>query len=156
MCGENNTTDAIYSQGAGSSPRVRGKQHPQDPQQPHRRLIPACAGKTLAAASNVTARAAHPRVCGENHVRGRVGREEHGSSPRVRGKLMVRYGWSDPDRFIPACAGKTDTSEYFTACSGVHPRVCGENVSALSTGDPGDGSSPRVRGKPRPSALWLT
>ena len=51
------------------------------------------------------------------------------------------------DRLIPACAGKTTTSQAHTVANSAHPRVCGENGSSSTPSTPRAGSSPRVRGK---------
>ena len=87
-------------------------------------------------------------MCGENlHGVGEV-RPPFGSSPRVRGKRPGRARWPIRRRLIPACAGKTRTWPCSTRYGRAHPRVCGENVWAPQAGDPDEGSSPRVRGKP--------
>ena len=52
-----------------------------------------------------------------------------------------------PERITPACAGKT--KRYGTARDSYkdHPRVCGENGTALLANLLTQGSPPRVRGK---------
>ena len=50
-----------------------------------------------------------------------------GSSPRVRGKLGARHRRRLGAGFIPACAGKTMTTQILGPATRVHPRVCGEN-----------------------------
>ena len=72
VCGENDTITARKMHQDGSSPRVRGKQHPNPTRQQRRRLIPACAGKTLQRRSSQGRTWAHPRVCGENAERSGV------------------------------------------------------------------------------------
>ena len=47
---------------------------------------------------------------------------------------------------IPACAGSTRRSWSSTACSGDHPRMCGEHSSARMAPSAAGGSSPHVRG----------
>ena len=72
---------------------------------------------------------------------------DNGSSPRVRGKrregglAVLRVG------LIPACAGKTWTHVLRPPAATAHPRVCGENARPAHARPPGEGSSPRVRGK---------
>ena len=147
VCGENvRRTRGVWEVG-GSSPRVRGKRLPRLQQERLVGLIPACAGKTSEKGLSGTTRQAHPRVCGENRPRLRRWTHEHGSSPRVRGKLDVLRGQRPRPGLIPACAGKTWTPDSLAAGSGAHPRVCGENVSALGNLGSLLGSSPRVRGK---------
>ena len=71
-----------------------------------------------------------------------------GSSPRVRGKQQLTDGIVGRGGLIPACAGKTTKNDGRISPSRAHPRVCGENVSFRVSGAIGQGSSPRVRGKP--------
>ena len=51
-----------------------------------------------------------------------------------------------PIRFIPACAGNRRSSSSIRSTSSVHPRVCGEQSTAVRDVLEGAGSSPRVRG----------
>ena len=92
---------------AGSSPRVRGKHAGIAFFAWVYGLIPACAGKTVLAATADHTQRAHPRVCGENRASVARAVAVAGSSPRVRGKLSL----FDPEipnvGLIPACAGKT-------------------------------------------------
>ena len=111
----------------GSSPRVRGKYDPGETWCPAPRFIPACAGKMLLRATWRWMPTVHPRVCGENWIRG-------SSTP-----------WSV--RFIPACAGKIFSTSSNMGFEPVHPRVCGENGWSRQSLGEGYGSSPRVRGK---------
>ena len=66
VCGENSGRHSIPIERRGSSPRVRGKHRRPAPTAFHRRLIPACAGKTAPAVTTSADGSAHPRVCGEN------------------------------------------------------------------------------------------
>ena len=134
----------------GSSPRVRGKPVPLLRAAAVRGLIPACAGKTRWTAWSSTAAAAHPRVCGENGPAPGLVPRVVGSSPRVRGKRRDHGPLRRPTRLIPACAGKTLLEAFDRVAAGAHPRVCGENFLAFGTDVWTAGSSPRVRGKPRP------
>ena len=148
VCGENLDPAPVSGGRGGSSPRVRGK-HVIDRQAERvGRLIPACAGKTSTASARSVHRSAHPRVCGENDLAAPVGPFDAGSSPRVRGKPAPGRARRDMEGLIPACAGKTSRSATRLTSPRAHPRVCGENVWAPQAGDPDEGSSPRVRGKP--------
>ena len=71
----------------GSSPRGRGKPRSSGPFHDGSRLIPAWAGKTPEPPPPVHMVTAHPRVGGENRVRGHGPQDRRGSSPRGRGKL---------------------------------------------------------------------
>ena len=113
-------------------------------------LIPACAGKTPNRPTRPRRDKAHPRVCGENGLTQAPLADGVGSSPRVRGKRTHVVRLEEFAGLIPACAGKTAGIPYSTWLSEPHPRVCGENIDALTKGMMEKGSSPRVRGKPNP------
>ena len=66
VCGENSNLRCLIFVESGSSPRVRGKLHRPTRKGQTPGLIPACAGKTPAPGSVLSATRAHPRVCGEN------------------------------------------------------------------------------------------
>ena len=107
VCGENRDTQTNGGTVQGSSPRVRGKRSTISVPGSLTRLIPACAGKTVAPVALLPPSGAHPRVCGENYLAaGDVGRHL-GSSPRVRGKQRARFIRDRACGLIPACAGKT-------------------------------------------------
>ena len=107
VCGENHWSSEGLTPTGGSSPRVRGKPEPGHIHLDVRGLIPACAGKTPMQALALARFSAHPRVCGENALPGPVGRDDDGSSPRVRGKPALGHTQTYDKRLIPACAGKT-------------------------------------------------
>ena len=90
VCGENLVTAVVKISRVGSSPRVRGKPLGYLRAVIRRGLIPACAGKTTSEDVHYTVNGAHPRVCGENLSSDRNGLDLGGSSPRVRGKQLVR------------------------------------------------------------------
>ena len=94
---------------------------------------------------------AHPRVGGENAFAGHMPRRSRGSSPRGRGKHRLHHVEPLPVGLIPAWAGKTGHSRQGTTRGRAHPRVGGENPSTQADGSVLSGSSPRGRGKPRPS-----
>ena len=147
VCGENELMNFTAATLSGSSPRVRGKLVEGRSERGFPRLIPACAGKTLAAVGVRAIHRAHPRVCGENPTF--TGEIVHlpGSSPRVRGKQARLARLRLLRRLIPACAGKTCRPSVAIRRRSAHPRVCGENVVGEFEEVSGAGSSPRVRGK---------
>ena len=107
VCGEHTGADVMGFFNCGSSPRVRGTPISQKKAGQRCRFIPACAGNTLRPASDKGGSPVHPRVCGE-HVLANTGAFQlPGSSPRVRGTLLVSVSVSVWARFIPACAGNT-------------------------------------------------
>ena len=68
VCGENKIAHDFMREMGGSSPRVRGKHNIRATVAALRRLIPACAGKTIPFARTCAKSWAHPRVCGENRA----------------------------------------------------------------------------------------
>ena len=148
VCGENIAPAPSKPSAKGSSPRVRGKLGEAFIPVLTKGLIPACAGKTLPARLRRGVAPAHPRVCGENS--GEISGELSGtgSSPRVRGKPLMRSPRYVLTGLIPACAGKTPSPALNTSPWRAHPRVCGENPLARFPQPAMSGSSPRVRGKP--------
>ena len=149
VCGENRTTGHSFTGDSGSSPRVRGKLHITGLVVQSRRLIPACAGKTVGLTTNYYLHQAHPRVCGENKNIARGFGSMKGSSPRVRGKRPPDARELTSHGLIPACAGKTSPLRTLMRGMRAHPRVCGENLHAVQRPARVQGSSPRVRGKRR-------
>ena len=137
---------------AGSSPRVRGTQSDHRGRVFRDRFIPACAGNTEPRVPASIDGAVHPRVCGEHPQSGATFSSYRGSSPRVRGTHYA-YGRKQPRRrFIPACAGNTRFCSARASACAVHPRVCGEHSTGGERTWTSGGSSPRVRGTPRPVA----
>ena len=51
----------------------------------------------------------HPRVRGENQTYVEFNLDEKGTSPRARGKPVTDPQEEQPERNIPACAGKTNS-----------------------------------------------
>ena len=146
-CGEKDSAPSTPKAAAGSSPRVRGKAPRRGGRLRPQRIIPAGAGKRVALGDGLRGAEDHPRGCGEKttgaHLLANVG----GSSPRVRGKvaafLRSRGIWG----IIPAGAGKSDNGIPQFDRVEDHPRGCGEKCGMPGTAPPGEGSSPRVRGK---------
>ena len=71
----------------------------------------------------------------------------------MRGKPPTTIFYTAGGRNIPAYAGKTMVSPHRVARYAEHPRVCGENVMIAPAYMGWGGTSPRMRGKPIPSAV---
>ena len=71
------------------------------------RNIPAYAGKTMRSFRRWGTLWEHPRVCGENISTGVTTTPSCGTSPRMRGKHVNIILAIQPNRNIPAYAGKT-------------------------------------------------
>ena len=69
-----------------------------------------------------------------------------GSSPHVRGALLVCHDGSFQYGIIPACAGSTTVPCRPRLRAGDHPRMCGEHDPPIRVGARRKGSSPHVRG----------
>ena len=91
-------------------------------------------------------------MCGENYSVFPLFAPLLGSPPRVRGKQDAKALDAAIVRITPACAGKTFRRDKNHIHEGDHPRVCGENRLLVVKKNPGEGSPPRVRGKP--NFLW--
>ena len=157
---------------SGSSPRVRGTLAEQLDRVVRGRFIPACAGNSNVTSATASARTVHPRVCGElvqrdveTADRGRFIPACAGNSPDYLAKHDGPAGSS------PRVRGTRAFGCGSAAAPPVHPRVCGELAGAAirrqeirrfipacagnsvqKRGREADeaGSSPRVRGTPRP------
>ena len=148
MHGENSLPGARVGDYYGSSPHARGK--PAYPQLVARQcgLIPACAGKTSTRGPRHPRRWAHPRMRGENTSTPQPINSGLGSSPHARGKRGGAAGVGVSAGLIPACAGKTPSSDEESATSRAHPRIRGENARVHAHAVFCLGSSPHARGKP--------
>ena len=145
--GENPPSASAKVTTSGSSPRGRGKRFAASVRNRPAGLIPARAGKTWDNISSAVSSAAHPRAGGENRrPRGPRG-GDRGSSPRGRGKPILRLELREPNRLIPARAGKTHESSCQIVRSKAHPRAGGENGVVSRARATARGSSPRGRGK---------
>ena len=147
-CGANfrNLPQSIVN--IGSSPRVRGKLLRNRVERHGRRIIPASAGQTQSSTLWLPVWPDHPRECGANPLSTDRVNVAPGSSPRVRGKpwvmMLVMLGL----RIIPASAGQTKRTHGRNSGKADHPRECGANAMLQNGAYTGNGSSPRVRGKP--------
>ena len=145
--GENLITTRRIVCPRGSSPLTRGKPYIQTLAGQLSRLIPAHAGKTVAAWLACAACAAHPRSRGENSETLKGLLAEAGSSPLTRGKRKGYCYDVRHSRLIPAHAGKTAPTANPGSMSPAHPRSRGENSAQQIAAKNGDGSSPLTRGK---------
>ena len=109
-------------------------------------IIPAHAGNTQSRCGDFTCSWDHPRACGEHRTDVYRLKAKLGSSPRMRGTLIINLPLKDVDGIIPAHAGNTchPCSACFAARD--HPRACGEHRRIDSWFSPLLGSSPRMRG----------
>ena len=107
VCGERTAKRRPWVWSHGSSPRLRGTHREDRASHTGDRFIPAFAGNTQAWTGTRRFVPVHPRVCGEHNQLDASLFAAAGSSPRLRGTLLLRLGRLDPRRFIPAFAGNT-------------------------------------------------
>ena len=147
-CGANERPTVLCRFIRGSSPRMRGKRSAAHRSAGARRIIPAHAGQTPPRMSVTLTPADHPRACGANTNQSQRNKQQHGSSPRMRGKpapLSLGLWWTG---IIPAHAGQTPMLVAGNIPAEDHPRACGANTNPEQITDGAQGSSPRMRGKP--------
>ena len=147
-CGADQIAHDAPEDELGSSPRVRGRHIADSGSGPSRGLIPAGAGQTSVSACSGVTMTAHPRGCGADQTLDYVYLPKGGSSPRVRGRPSGVERGGKRFGLIPAGAGQTAGRRNPPTRPGAHPRGCGADSSASPTTHAGDGSSPRVRGRP--------
>ena len=134
---------------SGSSPLTRGKPCRRHAARDANGLIPAHAGKTRTALTQLDCAGAHPRSRGENFPDDCVHVGITGSSPLTRGKRQCWRGHGDGGWLIPAHAGKTPLRAPTCGNREAHPRSRGENANCLAFLCVSAGSSPLTRGKLR-------
>ena len=149
-CGADHTGRAAIATLSGSSPLVRGGRDRSRRRRPDRRLIPARAGRTPPKWPASAPTPAHPRSCGADLISVSVRVVAAGSSPLVRGGPVPLLGHHPRERLIPARAGRTCGGRAGRGCSAAHPRSCGADGSLRDRDGDACGSSPLVRGGPRP------
>ena len=145
-CGERSICGDDCSLPSGSSPRVRGTVLAADKMSNGKRFIPARAGNGYHAARRDIGQSVHPRACGERSRARSINSGSIGSSPRVRGTVVVSTSAWWLCRFIPARAGNGRPRSTCSGLATVHPRACGERGSPRCRRCSIPGSSPRVRG----------
>ena len=153
VCGGSSFVGWLALSGPGTSPRVRGKHEASQARHLINRYIPACAGEARNAKGLSYGLQVHPRVCGGSPPSVAQPPNQAGTSPRVRGKLRRERARRFAEGYIPACAGEACRAASGSRRTGVHPRVCGGSDAARQRPELPPGTSPRVRGKPRPRPL---
>ena len=153
MCGEHQFVDGFPGGQKGSSPHVRGARTRRHGQRQRQGIIPACAGSTSCGSGLPLGSRDHPRMCGEHFLLLSLFAFAAGSSPHVRGAHVTAMVHHTSAGIIPACAGSTDIDAIKRLVAGDHPRMCGEHLDGDTLNNVASGSSPHVRGAPRPAHL---
>ena len=126
-CGADQSPSRCRLARRGSSPRVRGRRGHGKWKEPMMGLIPASAGQTPDYPHEWRTTGAHPRECGADGFVDFGESGAQGSSPRVRGRLLMSASVRD--------------------LHWAHPRECGADASGSARREAQPGSSPRVRGR---------
>ena len=92
MCGEHFVAKVFDSCWLGSSPHVRGARTAVCWFGLSTGIIPACAGSTIWLTRAPNTARDHPRMCGEHIVADTPQGAQPGSSPHVRGALILADG----------------------------------------------------------------
>ena len=149
VCGEHTRKAYRNTISSGSSPRMRGTPGRFHNLRDETGIIPAYAGNTYATVNVQVAVWDHPRVCGEHAAEYLGVSDKQGSSPRMRGTLVVPVCGLACVGIIPAYAGNTSTQSETPRHRRDHPRVCGEHSNWIFNCVVLAGSSPRMRGTQR-------
>ena len=152
-CGEQFAAAEVTPAAPGSSPRVRGTDLLPECLNADVRFIPAGAGNRLTDLRLRWTMPVHPRGCGEQATYPHRTEVAGGSSPRVRGTALPVASSAGHARFIPAGAGNSRRTGVGEMAEPVHPRGCGEQSILVQMKSEETGSSPRVRGTGRPTAM---
>ena len=148
-CGGSATKGPFDGVKTGTSPRVRGKRGKRTISTPGDRYIPARAGEACDSVRYGISRRVHPRACGGSAMLAAAAAGAYGTSPRVRGKLPRHRDRRKTAGYIPARAGEALGDVPKPRQFQVHPRACGGSGQSRHRRRPDQGTSPRVRGKPR-------
>ncbi len=89
VCGEHGFVSVHYLRSFGSSPRMRGTPGRRGAPSGSCRFIPAYAGNTSRPRPSPPGIPVHPRVCGEHQPSSSACSSASGSSPRMRGTLLL-------------------------------------------------------------------
>ena len=116
---------------------MRGAHHTFHDAELEERIIPADAGSTARVMIRSYATKDHPRGCGEHTVIVMMDGVIAGSSPRMRGALVITVCFWISAGIIPADAGSTVRRPGVGDDIEDHPRGCGEHP-ALAVRDVGD------------------
>ena len=109
-------------------------------------IIPAHAGLTLSVWIVNRAVRDHPRACGAHGESFALNTSMRGSSPRMRGSLILPVDCVGRSGIVPAHAGLTSSTMCRRIWCRDHPRACGAHLQAHEVHENDTGSSPRMRG----------
>ena len=147
-CGEHYSPVVLSLCEPGSSPHMRGTLRIFQISQLILGIIPAHAGNTTFTLFCGKSVADHPRTCGEHSRNSSSVSMALGSSPHMRGTLMMNFWGKIFIGIIPAHAGNTNNCRINFLLGRDHPRTCGEHWLCRTGMASVRGSSPHMRGTP--------
>ncbi len=109
ICGEHNRVRRDARHYRGSSPHMRGTRSSRPVSRVLPGIIPAYAGNTGTDEASKLFQGDHPRICGEHYRSPDLANRRAGSSPHMRGTLVIPYIRGLLRGIIPAYAGNTRT-----------------------------------------------
>ena len=130
----------------GSSPHARGAGTKVRPTVAGSGIIPACAESSRCESRLFFHVSDHPRMRGEQNESVVFVYWPHGSSPHARGAGHPFPPRREHQGIIPACAGSSISSSSIVRASPDHPRMRGEQTTAMRADIISQGSSPHARG----------
>jgi len=133
----------------GAPPPARGELDQVEDVGVEVRSTPACAGRTPWWCSPRSEAAEHPRLRGENRVKGTTRAGAAGAPPPARGEPLDVLPQARPRRSTPACAGRTRGPAPRRGTGPEHPRLRGENLLVPGVWNRRCGAPPPARGE-----LW--
>src|SRR6218665_796152 len=130
----------------GSPPHVRGGCSVAGRKNASTGFTPACAGRMTSDSAYAALYRVHPRMCGADGGCMQRFFWDLGSPPHVRGGFFPNCTEIFGAGFTPACAGRIRLGQCGGVGGGVHPRMCGADVTDSFTVTLESGSPPHVRG----------
>ena len=134
----------------GTPPRARGRRGEHRRQLLGRRNTPACAGTTVSVNEVSPAPPEHPRVRGDDVLRGNPNPGNQGTPPRARGRPQRCRQPGDACGNTPACGGTTGDRSDLAWLIPEHPRVRGDDSGSTVRRPVSRGTPPRARGRRLP------
>ena len=146
MRGEQNYYSSDINWKQGSPPLARGTGLATGETDFIRRITPACAGNRLGFGIAGTAIRDHPRLRGEQVALVLQVAPQQGSPPLARGTVILQNSHAVARGITPACAGNRTARHKHTGGAWDHPRLRGEQRTALYKHIFPAGSPPLARG----------
>ncbi len=147
VCGEDPKLSLSMSSKMETPPRMRGRSSLRDRKQKVCGNTPAYAGKMKLITLKQTDSRKHPRVCGEDCLIRTIMIRSLETPPRMRGRYCLSFPYTPRKRNTPAYAGKIWSVPPLWSRSEKHPRVCGEDQSAIYFISRKLETPPRMRGR---------